>query len=90
MSRSARLTLTLLLVLISPAAAQTGSDSQIPVADLPLTTVPTPQGRLLAVLLTGDGGWAVRGRDAASRPPAEGPMPVGSKVFTIACAARAR
>ena len=66
MSRSARLTLTLLLVLISPAAAQTGSDSLIPVADLPLTTVPTPQGRLLAVLLTGDGGWAVGDRSLAA------------------------
>ena len=66
MSRSARLTLALLLVLISPAAAQTGSDSLIPVADLPLTTVPTPQGRLLAVLLTGDGGWAVGDRSLAA------------------------
>ena len=45
MSRCARSHLALLLVLISPAAAQTGSDSLIPVADLPLTTVPTPQGR---------------------------------------------
>ena len=30
------------------------------------------------------------GRDAASRPFAAGPMPVGSNVFTIACAARCR
>ena len=66
MSRSARLTLTMLLALISPAAAQTGSDSLIPVADLPLTTVPTPQGRLLAVLLTGDGGWAAGDRSLAA------------------------
>jgi type IV secretory pathway VirJ component len=33
-------------------------DSLIPVGDLPLSLVQAPKGPLLAVLLTGDGGWA--------------------------------
>ena len=65
MSRAARLALALCLAVVGPAAAQTGSDSLIPVADLPLMSVPTGRGRLLAVLLTGDGGWAVGDRSLA-------------------------
>jgi type IV secretory pathway VirJ component len=39
-----------------------GSDS---VGDLPLSVVPAPKGSLLAVLLTGDGGWAAGDRSLA-------------------------
>ncbi len=41
-------------------AAQTDLTPAVPdsVGDLPLSVVPAPKGSLLAVLLTGDGGWA--------------------------------
>ena len=48
----------------SPRAAE--PDSLNPVDDLPLTVVPAPPGPLLAVLLTGDGGWAAGDRSMAA------------------------
>ncbi len=35
-----------------------GAGAVIPVSDLPLHLVPAPDGHVLAVMLTGDGGWA--------------------------------
>jgi type IV secretory pathway VirJ component len=54
-------------LLVGPLAAQTNpaqpaADS---VSDLPLSVVPAPEGPLLAVLLTGDGGWAPGDRSLA-------------------------
>jgi type IV secretory pathway VirJ component len=56
------------LLFVDPLAAQThpapaAGDS---VADLPLTVVPASDGPLLAVLLTGDGGWAAGDRSLAT------------------------
>jgi len=55
------------LLLVGPIAAQTtaklATDS---VSDLPLETVPTSEGSLLAVLLTGDGGWAAGDKSLAN------------------------
>jgi type IV secretory pathway VirJ component len=47
-----------LLLLVDPLAAQT--------SDLPLSLVPAPDGPLLAVLLTGDGGWAAGDKSMAN------------------------
>jgi type IV secretory pathway VirJ component len=52
----ASLALTLGLTLGAPAPA--AADSLIPVDDLPLTLMQAPGGSLLAVVITGDGGWA--------------------------------
>lgn len=41
-------------------------DSLVPVGDLPLTVVQAPKGPLLAVLLTGDGGWAAADKSLAA------------------------
>jgi len=54
-----------------------GPDSLVPVADLPLKTVPTPRGSLLAVVLTGDGGWAAGDRSLAAAFAQEGVAVVG-------------
>jgi type IV secretory pathway VirJ component len=51
------------------AAGRTGPavpDSLVPVGDLPLILVPAPKGPLLAVLLTGDGGWAPADKSLAA------------------------
>jgi type IV secretory pathway VirJ component len=48
-----------------PASPPIGIDSLARVDDLPLTLVPTAEGSLLAVLLTGDGGWASGDRSMA-------------------------
>lgn len=47
-----------LLLLVQPLAAQ--------MSDLPLSLVPAPHGSLLAVLLTGDGGWAAGDKSLAN------------------------
>jgi type IV secretory pathway VirJ component len=52
----ATLALTLGLAVGAPSPAV--PDSLIPVGDLPLTLMQTPRGSLLAVVITGDGGWA--------------------------------
>jgi type IV secretory pathway VirJ component len=52
-------------------------DSTIAIADLPLTTVPTPRGDLLAVVLTGDGGWAAGDRSMAAAFARRGVAVVG-------------
>jgi type IV secretory pathway VirJ component len=49
-----------------PDRRQVAQDSLVPVGDLPLTTVPAPEGPLLAVVLTGDGGWATGDRSLAA------------------------
>ena len=59
-------TLLLMLTLLFGGGSFPGRDSLVPVGDLPLTTVPAPQGRLLAVVLTGDGGWAAGDRAMAA------------------------
>jgi type IV secretory pathway VirJ component len=41
-------------------------DSLVPVGDLPLILAPAPKGPLLAVLLTGDGGWAAADKALAA------------------------
>jgi type IV secretory pathway VirJ component len=41
-------------------------DSLVPVGDLPLILVPAPKGPLLAVMLTGDGGWAPADKSLAA------------------------
>lgn len=54
---------------LSPETGQRAGlapDSLIPVGDLPLTLVQAPRGPLLAVLLTGDGGWAPADRSLAA------------------------
>jgi type IV secretory pathway VirJ component len=56
------------LLLVDPLAAQTGSTRAAAdsVGDLPLSVVPAPDdGALLAVLLTGDGGWAAGDKSLA-------------------------
>ena len=58
--------MALLLALPRPAAAQMAPDSSSAVADLPLIMVPAAPGPLLAVVLTGDGGWAVGDRSMAA------------------------
>lgn len=63
---SAASALILLLALGGPATAQMVSGSTAAVGDLPLTLVPTARGRLLAVVLTGDGGWAAGDRSMAA------------------------
>jgi type IV secretory pathway VirJ component len=45
-------------VTVHQGATLSTSDTFIPVGDLPLSLAPAPAGSLLAVLLTGDGGWA--------------------------------
>ena len=42
------------------------TDTLVPVGDLPLSVVPAPAGPLLAVLLTGDGGWAAGDKSMAA------------------------
>jgi type IV secretory pathway VirJ component len=62
-----------LLLLASAAAAQSGA-----VADLPLVELPADSARpYLAVLLTGDGGWADLDRQVSSRLVAAGVSVVG-------------
>jgi type IV secretory pathway VirJ component len=51
---------------ISSATESVAPDSLPAVGDLPLTPVPARQGPLLAVLLTGDGGWAPADRSLAA------------------------
>jgi type IV secretory pathway VirJ component len=58
--------LILLLALGRPAAAQMVSESPDTVGDLPLTLLPASRGHLLAVVLTGDGGWAAGDRSIAT------------------------
>lgn len=60
----AALALTLGFALSAPAA--TVPDSMSPVGDLPLSLAPAPGGPLLAVVLTGDGGWAAGDKSLAS------------------------
>ncbi len=56
-----------LLLLVDPVAAQTYAAPPISdsVGDLPLSLVPARGGSLLAVLLTGDGGWAAGDKSLA-------------------------
>ena len=49
-----------------PGADPAVPDSMIPVGDLPLSLVQAPRGPLLAVLLTGDGGWAAGDKGLAT------------------------
>jgi type IV secretory pathway VirJ component len=49
-----------------PGTRRTDPDTLPPVGDLPLTLVPASQGPLLAVMLTGDGGWATADRSMAA------------------------
>jgi type IV secretory pathway VirJ component len=56
----------LLSALASPAAAQMVSQFSDTVGDLPLTLLPASGGNLLAVVLTGDGGWAAGDRSIAA------------------------
>jgi type IV secretory pathway VirJ component len=54
-------------LLVHPLAAQTDSapSATDSVSDLPLSLVPASEGPLLAVLLTGDGGWAAGDKSLA-------------------------
>ncbi|HEY7611852.1 MAG TPA: AcvB/VirJ family lysyl-phosphatidylglycerol hydrolase [Gemmatimonadales bacterium] len=58
--------LLLMLSLLFGAGWFPGDDALAPVGDLPLTTRPAPRGRLLAIVLTGDGGWAAGDRSMAT------------------------
>ena len=51
---------------LQPASRADAPDSLIPVGDLPLIQVQAPKGPLLAVLLTGDGGWAAGDKSMAA------------------------
>ena len=56
----------LLCALAAPAAAQQGTNDSASVRGLPLIEAPTRRaGRVLAILLTGDGGWAEIDRSVA-------------------------
>jgi pimeloyl-ACP methyl ester carboxylesterase len=70
-------TLVLLLSLLFGGGPLPGGDSLVRVGDLPLTTLPALPGRLLAVVLTGDGGWAAGDRSIATALVRHGVAVVG-------------
>ena len=53
-------------VTVHQGATLPTTDTLVPVADLPLSLAPAPAGSLLAVLLTGDGGWAAADKSLAA------------------------
>jgi type IV secretory pathway VirJ component len=53
-------------VAVHQGATGSTPDTLIPVGDLPLSLAPAPAGPLLAVLLTGDGGWAAADKSLAA------------------------
>lgn len=53
-------------VTVHQGATLSTTDTLVSVGDLPLSVAPAPAGSLLAVLLTGDGGWAAGDKSLAA------------------------